>query len=169
MKSQPRHDDSEFDDIAEEGDEVLTDANAEMEDYGNIPVIRIGKAKRVAEGNAWDGPDLAQLRTKLKKVLEIEKNTAVQVDMTGVQFPCTGTFGTLDEWREKGYRIWVLHPHERVRREIFFQLFFTEEATGSGKFLMHESFGVPDPDNTRLKIEATLSDSESGHPVDIVG
>ena len=84
----------------------------------------------MGEMEIWDGADLALLRETLSRLVEVEKQTAIGVDMTFVKYIPSGFFGMLYDYRERGIAVQLSVPQPHVKEMLWFREFFEEVQAG---------------------------------------
>ncbi|QDT64157.1 STAS domain-containing protein [Calycomorphotria hydatis] len=77
----------------------------------------------LGEMDIWDGADLALIRDTLIRLITREKKRAIAVDMTHVKYIPSGFFGMLFDWKERGVKVFLLNPQERIQEMLWFQHF----------------------------------------------
>ena len=85
----------------------------------------------MGEMEIWDGADLALLRETLSRLVEVEKQTAIGVDMTFVKYIPSGFFGMLYDYRERGIAVQLSSPQPHVKEMLWFREFFEEVESGT--------------------------------------
>ncbi|MBS0263580.1 MAG: hypothetical protein JSS02_16685 [Planctomycetes bacterium] len=90
----------------------------------------------------WDGADMALLRESLTRLIKVEKQRAIAVDMTYVKYIPSGFFGMMFDWYETGVRIRLYSPQPNVRKMLWFDQFF-EPAVADGFDLAPRSVRFP--------------------------
>lgn len=127
----------------------------------SISVIGIGRME------IWDGADLSLLRDSIVQLVNEDRVSEIGVDMKYVQHVPSGFFGMLFDWHERGIRITLHSPRQRVCQMLWFRKFFARDSVE--RFVLHDGEGVNEVVDEDLWVqsesfrEETFSLLESTH------
>ena len=123
----------------------------------------------------WDGADLSLLRETLAKLVDIEQQECIGVDMTYVKYVPSGFFGMLYDCTERGIKIRVYNSLPHVQAMLWFREFFDDLDDGVFALSLREETsmsnvearaGVKAPWSTDAPIlQAELIHDRRGHAV----
>ncbi len=120
----------------------------------NVAVMDMGAIE------IWDGADLALLRETLHRLVDVEKHSAIGVNMAYVKYVPSGFFGMLYDCHERGIEIFLYAPQPNVANMLWFRQFFDHAQAGGFQLHSEPKLELLAEDNTDWTDESVWEELE---------